>query len=499
LIYPTESLSGRGGAPERLAHAHPQAGTDETDGPPDAGRPSVNEAGPGEEAKPKRKKRRGGDYFAVCAYRFAEALGLGVPYALAYLVLARFTDEDQRTTDAGAAAIARQLRMKLKHASQIRDRLETNNLISVPGQSGQKYRRLLSEAVAGNDGLIWLPNRLIGDKKGEVSRLWDMRHLKDAVPVLTTLLHVYHANHLLRHDGVDPKAISRRAKVKFEGQENGRTKLFSMCPYHAWRYDLAAAASSPLSRFLPQNDAHASQTLDLLIERRLIRIVPYLFSDSPENDGEAIEPLALGEGEPPENSYGTAHNAAVRYNYPTTRKFKTGILRWIAFDRDFQDATLCVVGIVRPSLLTNTERHQRWLIYLEKQWARPADCEAQWINNPRPSKAGMRENRPFKGKADIPMEFLNEMAAQWNDMAREHGLPQVSEVTAKRAAMLRTRIHERWRSDPMAGWRDHLEAIAASPFLLGENERVWRVDFDWAIRPCNVVKVAEGTYSREVV
>lgn len=491
-----DSLTGRGSAPERFAHVHPQAYADETDGPPDAGRPPENEAGPGEEAQPTRKKRPGGNYFAVCAYRFAEALSLDVAHALAYLVLARFTGKDHRTTNAGAAAIARQLRMKLEHARQIRDRLESNNLISVRGQGGTKYRRLLSEDVADNDGRIWLPNRLIGDKKGEVSRLWDMRHLKDAVSVLAALLHVYHANHLLRHNGVDPKAISRRAKVEFECQEIGRARLFGMRPYHAWRYDLAAAASSPLSRFLPQDEAHASQTLDLLIERGLIRVVPYLFSDSPENDGEALQPLALEEGEPPENIYGKAQNAAVRDTFPATRKFKRGILRWVAFHRDFQDATLCVVGIVRPSLLTNTDYHQRWLIDLEKRWAGPADFEAGWINNQRLNNAGVRGNRPLKGTPDIPMKLLNEMGAEWNDMARRVGLPQVSEITPDRAVSLRARIWDRWRADPMAGWRSHLEAIAASPFLRGESKRGWRADFDWAIQPRNVVKVAEGNYSR---
>jgi uncharacterized protein YdaU (DUF1376 family) len=104
--------------------------------------------------------------------------------------------------------------------------------------------------------------------------------------------------------------------------------------------------------------------------------------------------------------------------------------------------------------------------------------------------------KPKVGKPLIPMDLLNEMAAEWNAMARRVGLAQVSIVTQARAVSLRARIWDHWRADPMSGWRSHLDAIAASPFLRGESERGWRADFDWAIQPRNVVKVAEGKYSR---
>jgi hypothetical protein len=93
------------------------------------------------------------------------------------------------------------------------------------------------------------------------------------------------------------------------------------------------------------------------------------------------------------------------------------------------------------------------------------------------------------------MCLLNEMAAAWNAMARLHGLPQVSEVTPKRATALRARINERWKRDPMGMWTRYLEAIAASPFLRGENQRGWRASLDWAIRSESPVRVAEGRYA----
>jgi hypothetical protein len=93
------------------------------------------------------------------------------------------------------------------------------------------------------------------------------------------------------------------------------------------------------------------------------------------------------------------------------------------------------------------------------------------------------------------MDMLNDLAAAWNDMARQHGLLQVSEVTPKREAMIRARINERWKDNPPQKWAAYLAAIAASPFLRGENQRGWRANFDWAIRPDSPVRVAEGKYS----
>jgi uncharacterized protein YdaU (DUF1376 family) len=110
-----------------------------------------------------------------------------------------------------------------------------------------------------------------------------------------------------------------------------------------------------------------------------------------------------------------------------------------------------------------------------------------------PSPNGGRKPKPKP--AEVTADTLNDMAAAWNDMAREHGLGQVSEVTAKRATMLRARINERWKADPVGKWGAYLKAIAASPFLRGENQRAWKANFDWAIRPDSPVRVAEGRYS----
>lgn len=48
----------------------------------------------------------------------------------------------------------------------------------------------------------------------------------------------------------------------------------------------------------------------------------------------------------------------------------------------------------------------------------------------------------------------------------------------------------------LEAWRAYCHAIRGSPFLLGENDRGWRADFDFALKPRNISKILEGGYDR---
>ena len=65
-------------------------------------------------------------------------------------------------------------------------------------------------------------------------------------------------------------------------------------------------------------------------------------------------------------------------------------------------------------------------------------------------------------------------------------------VTATR----KKHLAARWR-DP--GWRENwqqaLELAASMPFFRGDNDRGWRITFDFFIRPDSVAKIIEGNYS----
>jgi hypothetical protein len=79
----------------------------------------------------------------------------------------------------------------------------------------------------------------------------------------------------------------------------------------------------------------------------------------------------------------------------------------------------------------------------------------------------------------------------WNELAAELGLATIHTMTPKRRASVRARFMELWPViDEVYG------AIRGSPFLLGENDREWKIDFDflWERRD-SWVKILEGKYT----
>lgn len=42
---------------------------------------------------------------------------------------------------------------------------------------------------------------------------------------------------------------------------------------------------------------------------------------------------------------------------------------------------------------------------------------------------------------------------------------------------------------------DVFQKVLSSPFLLGDNDRNWRCDFDWIFKPTNFTKILEGNYN----
>lgn len=71
-------------------------------------------------------------------------------------------------------------------------------------------------------------------------------------------------------------------------------------------------------------------------------------------------------------------------------------------------------------------------------------------------------------------------------------------ITKDRQTKLRARLEEagaKTSQEAMEWVRDILRLILGTPFLLGENKRGWKADFDWLIaNATNWVKVREGKY-----
>lgn len=69
-------------------------------------------------------------------------------------------------------------------------------------------------------------------------------------------------------------------------------------------------------------------------------------------------------------------------------------------------------------------------------------------------------------------------------------LATVTQLTDKRKAAIRARITNHSKEDVVKVFN----MVLQSPFLLGENNRNWRADFDWIFKPTNFVKILEGNY-----
>jgi len=78
----------------------------------------------------------------------------------------------------------------------------------------------------------------------------------------------------------------------------------------------------------------------------------------------------------------------------------------------------------------------------------------------------------------------------WNAMARDLGLAPIVKLTKTRERHLQARIQEpEWD-------REKIEALVrSSSFLLGNNDRGWKVNFDFLINPNSYVKILEGRYN----
>ena len=90
-----------------------------------------------------------------------------------------------------------------------------------------------------------------------------------------------------------------------------------------------------------------------------------------------------------------------------------------------------------------------------------------------------------------PPDDVAQAVADWNALADEVGLARVQLVSDKRKAAVRRRLAEAGGGD---GWRAALEKIRGSPGLRGENNKGWRVSFDWLVTQSNFTKIMEGNY-----
>ena len=70
-------------------------------------------------------------------------------------------------------------------------------------------------------------------------------------------------------------------------------------------------------------------------------------------------------------------------------------------------------------------------------------------------------------------------------------LPQIKSMTDVRKKAVKARIAQYGKESV----RTAFNLILQSPFLLGENDRNWKCDFDWIFKQANFTKILEGNYN----
>lgn len=86
--------------------------------------------------------------------------------------------------------------------------------------------------------------------------------------------------------------------------------------------------------------------------------------------------------------------------------------------------------------------------------------------------------------------LVREIGEAWNAMAKDCKLSLIAKMTDERARRLKARISEHGGDNVLTA----IQSIPDSPFLLGQNERGWKANFDWLMAPNYCAKLIEGGY-----
>lgn len=94
-------------------------------------------------------------------------------------------------------------------------------------------------------------------------------------------------------------------------------------------------------------------------------------------------------------------------------------------------------------------------------------------------------------KKVIKDTITKEIIYMWNSFAKDNDLSSVLDIKkySTRERNLKTRIKEN-----NLNFQELLKKIKRQPFLLGENDKGWRITFDWVLLPSNYIKIMEEQY-----
>lgn len=85
------------------------------------------------------------------------------------------------------------------------------------------------------------------------------------------------------------------------------------------------------------------------------------------------------------------------------------------------------------------------------------------------------------------------IAEMWNAFAPANGLTSALRMNEKRVIHANAVLRD-WKINELDA---ALSKLRVSDFLMGKNDRGWKADFDWFIRPGTISKILEGKYDNK--
>ena len=160
----------------------------------------------------------------------------------------------------------------------------------------------------------------------------------------------------------------------------------------------------------------------------------------------------------------------------------------------------CSAKKIRTSLKL-FEKEKMILVKTSNKWTHLTVCNyetyqetghaagTQRANNGQTTDTQRHTFKNSKNEKNVKKEEKNYMSI-WNIFADKHKLPKIEKMTKGRAAKLKTRISSLTDFESLFGRA--LEKLPHIPFYLGDNDRNWKISFDWLINNDeNVYKIIE--------
>lgn len=317
-----------------------------------------------------------GHFFAVDMQAWREVCSLGLNCAVAYLVLARGTGRDNRTSSWSTNAVEQHTGIGRGRAKTAIEDLIFFGLVAVEGSPTRpRYRLGPARRTPGHGGcdeasearLIWLPNTLIDGTGSEASPVELLRQ-SQSVELLHVFVALYREQFLPGSGGIEWRYPSG---IQFQYE---RAHVLSRKEFHVWAftpsqslfvgpasgvYDLARVDRS----ITPETIA---EMIRKLVALGLVEVVPHLVEDN-SAEGEALFPLATrGGGEQIERANtAIARRASKQLMGPElyARVMAAGVELVVPVLRHFENVE--VVGVLRLVYRPRTRLTAEWLKRLQ--------------------------------------------------------------------------------------------------------------------------------------